>query len=97
MPIQFLIWQLLRITNMCRLANGSYPIYFYCMSIEMLQSEVRALTTEQRRKLMAFIVAIEDQNRPGYAEELARKIDDKTPGHWLTDEQCESELGLDSK
>jgi len=63
----------------------------------MLQSEVRALTTEQRRKLMAFIVAIEDQNRPGYAEELARKIDDKTPGHWLTDEQCESELGLDSK
>ncbi|HXC36424.1 MAG TPA: hypothetical protein VNV43_11155 [Candidatus Acidoferrales bacterium] len=67
------------------------------MSIEMLQSEVRALTAEQRRKLVAFIVAIEDQNRPGYAAELARKIDDKTPDHWLTDEQCARELGLDSK
>jgi hypothetical protein len=67
------------------------------MSIETLQSEVRALTTEQRRKLMAFIVAIEDQNRSGYPAELAKKIDDKNPEHWLTDEQCARELGLDSK
>jgi hypothetical protein len=67
------------------------------VSIETLQSEVRALTADQRRKLMAFIVAIEDQNRSGYAAELARKIDDKTPDHWLTDEQCARELGLDSK
>jgi hypothetical protein len=66
------------------------------MSFEMLQSEVRALTTEQRRKLVAFIVTIEDQNRSGYAAELAKKIDDKTPKHWLTDEQCARELGLDS-
>jgi hypothetical protein len=67
------------------------------VSIETLQSEVRALTTEQRRKLMAFMVAIEDQSRSGYAAELARKIDDKTPENWLTDEQCARELGLDSK
>lgn len=67
------------------------------MSIEMLQSEVRALTAEERRKLVAFIVAIEDQSRSGYAAELARKIDDKTPDHWLTEEQCARELGLDSK
>ena len=50
-----------------------------------------------RRKLMAFMVALEDNSRPGYATELARKIDDKTPGKWLTPEQCERELGLDSK
>ncbi|HEY3762117.1 MAG TPA: hypothetical protein VGN23_10260 [Verrucomicrobiae bacterium] len=43
------------------------------------------------------MVAIEDRNRPGYAEELARKIDNKSPSHWLTPEQCERELGLDSK
>lgn len=67
------------------------------MSIETLQSEVRALPAEQRRKLMAYMVAIEDQNRAGYAAELARKIDDKTPDHWLTAEQCERKLGLDSK
>jgi hypothetical protein len=65
------------------------------MSIEALQSAVRALPTEQRRKLMAHMVAIEDQNRVGYAAELARKIDDENPDHWLTAEQCESKLGLD--
>ncbi|HEY1717620.1 MAG TPA: hypothetical protein VGH42_04900 [Verrucomicrobiae bacterium] len=67
------------------------------MSIELLQSEVSALPAELRRKLMAFMVALEDGSRPDYAAELARKIDDKSPGHWLTPEQCERELGLDSK
>ncbi|HSY42270.1 MAG TPA: hypothetical protein VK811_00060 [Candidatus Acidoferrum sp.] len=67
------------------------------MSIEVLQSEVTALSPEQRRKLMAFMVALEDRSRPDYAAALARKIDDKSPGNWLTPEQCERELGLDSK
>ena len=67
------------------------------MSIELLQSEVRALPADIRHKLMAFMVALEDNSRPGYAAELARKIDDKSPGNWLTPEQCEQELGLDSK
>jgi hypothetical protein len=67
------------------------------MSIELLQNEVSALTAGQRRKLMAFMVALEDQSRPDYAAELARRIDDKSPDHWRTPEQCERELGLDSK
>ena len=67
------------------------------MSIELLQSEVSALPAELRRKLMAFMVALEDNSRPGYAAELARKIDDKSPGNWLTPEQCEREFGLDFK
>ena len=64
------------------------------MSIEVLQSEVSALSSEQRRKLMAFMVVLEDRSRVDYAKELARKIDDKSPDHWLTPEQCERELGL---
>jgi hypothetical protein len=67
------------------------------MSIELLQTEVSALPAELRRKLMAFMVALEDNSRPGYAAELARKIADKSPGNWLTPEQCERELGLDFK
>ena len=67
------------------------------MSIEVLQSEVSALSSEQRRKLMAFMVVLEDRGRADYAAELARKIDDKSPERWLTPEQCERELGLDSK
>jgi len=64
------------------------------MSIEALHAEVRALSSEQRRKLMAFMVALEDQNRPDYGAELARRMDDPSPDHWLTPEQCERQLGL---
>ena len=64
------------------------------MSIEVLQTEVTALSSEQRRKLMAFMVVLEDRSRVDYAKELARKIDDKSPDRWLTPEECERKLGL---
>ncbi len=65
------------------------------MSIEVLQSEVRALAPEERRRLMAFMVAMEDNSRTDYAASLAQKIDDASPDRWRTPEQCERELGLD--
>ena len=69
------------------------------MSIEALQSELRALPSKERRKLMAFMVVLEDEGRTDYAAKLAQKIDDKSPDRWLSAEQCERELGLsnDSK
>lgn len=68
------------------------------MSIEMLKSEVQSLTAAERRKLMAFMVVLEDQGRADYATKLAQKIDDKSPDRWFSPEQCEQELGLsDSK
>ena len=69
------------------------------VSIETLKAELKALPSEERRKLMAFMIVLEDQNRADYAAKLARKIDDKSPERWLTAEQCESELRLneDSK
>lgn len=67
------------------------------MSIEALKSEVRALPSEERRKLMAFMVVLEDEGRSDYAAKLAERIDDRSPGRWLTPEQCEQELGLSDK
>jgi len=69
------------------------------MSIEAIQSELRALPSEERRKLMAFMVVLEDQSRADDATKLAQKIDDRSPDHWFTPEQCEQELKLndDSK
>lgn len=69
------------------------------MSIEAIKSELRALPAEERRKLMAFMVVLEDEGRADYAAKLAQRIDDPSPDHWLTAEQCERELGLsdDSK
>ena len=46
---------------------------------------------------MAFLIVLEDRARADYATELAQRIEDKSPARWLTPEQCERELGLDSK
>jgi hypothetical protein len=64
------------------------------MSFEVLQNEVRALPAVARRKLMAFMVALQDESREGYAARLAEKIDDQSPDHWLSAEECERKLGL---
>jgi hypothetical protein len=67
------------------------------MSFEVLQSEVRALPFAARRKLMAFMVALQDESREGYAARLAQKIDDRSPDRWLSAEDCEHKLGHESK
>jgi hypothetical protein len=64
------------------------------MSFDTLMLEVESLPAAARRKLMAYMVALEDQGRAGYAAKLAGKIDDKSPGRWLTPEECEKKLGL---
>jgi signal recognition particle GTPase len=64
------------------------------MSFEVLQSEVRALPADARRKLMAFMVALQNEGREGYAAKLAQKIDDQSPERWLSAEDCERKLGL---
>ena len=67
------------------------------MSIEALKSEVLALPEQERRKLMAFMVALQDEGRSEYANELARRIDDRSAAAWRTPEDCERELGLSNK
>ena len=64
------------------------------MSFDTLLKEVESLGEAEQRKLLAYIVTLEDRRQADYAEKLACKIDDATPGHWLTPEQCERELGL---
>ena len=64
------------------------------MSFDTLMKAVESLAESERRKLLAYIVALEDRGSSDYAERLARKIDDTTPGRWLTPEQCAQELGF---
>jgi hypothetical protein len=63
------------------------------MSIEAIKGELRALPTAERRKLMAFMVVLDDQERADYAATMARRIDDQSPERWLTSEECERQLG----
>ena len=64
------------------------------MSIEAIQEQIRILGADDRRKLIAFMVSLDDQNRPGYAQMLAKRIDDQSPDRWLTLEECERRLRL---
>ena len=64
------------------------------MNIEAIKSQLRQLPSDQRRKLIAFMVALEDEARIGYAVEMTRRADDPSPERWLTIEQCERELGF---
>jgi hypothetical protein len=67
------------------------------MSFDTLKLEVESLPAAARRKLMAFMVALEDQGRAGYAAKLAQKIDDQSSDRWLTLAECEQKLGLKDK
>ncbi len=64
------------------------------MSFDVLKTEVQSLTAGERRRLMAFMVVLEDGTNAEYRAKLAQKIDDRSPERWLTPEQCERELGL---
>lgn len=66
------------------------------MSFDVLMKEVGALADDERRKLLAYMLALSDREDVAYREKLAQKIDDTTPGRWLTPEQVERELGLDN-
>lgn len=64
------------------------------MSFDVLKTRVSSLSSAERRKLMAFMVTLEDQKRENYADELAGRMNDRSPERWLTVEECEQKLGL---
>ncbi len=54
------------------------------MSLENLMDEARKLDGRERRRLAAFLTTLRDESEPSFAEEMARVLDDNTPGHWFT-------------
>ena len=59
-----------------------------------LKSELAALDSKGRRQMIAFLLALEEQNNQEYREELARRIDDKDPNHWVSLNELDRRLGL---
>jgi hypothetical protein len=45
------------------------------MSVESLQQELAALAVHERRRVQAFLVALEDSNDAAYRKKLSEKID----------------------
>lgn len=52
------------------------------MEFTELQKNVSSLNLKDRRKLMAYLVSLEDDRDQQYKETLSRKIDDDNPEQW---------------
>lgn len=66
--------------------------YLSLVSLAELKREMERLSPAERRQLAAHLVALDRRDDPEFRRELTRKIDDRTPGQWLTIEEAESRL-----
>lgn len=67
------------------------------MSLEVIMEEARKLGGPERRRLAAFLTTLREDSEPSFAEEMASRIDDKTPGHWVTFEELEKRYAADKE
>ena len=65
------------------------------MSFEAIENEIVSWDDSKLRKLQALVVTLRVRNDdPTFAEKMARKIDDQTPGRWVTLEEFGQRLDL---
>src|SRR2546429_133280 len=74
--------------RVCRFLHVEYPAVVERVLVGGTDNEVLEWCFANGRK------PNEDEGRADYAAKLAQRIDDHSPDHWLTPEQCERELGL---
>lgn len=67
------------------------------MSVEVLMEEARKLGGQERRRLAAFLTTLRDDSEPSFAEEMARRLDNKSPGYWMTMEEAEKRYADDKE
>ena len=65
------------------------------MKLDDLQREAEHLSSEERRKLIGFLVAIDVRRDEGYREELSRRLDDPDRGAWISLKEAERRLKSD--
>ena len=65
------------------------------MSVESLQQELAALPTHERRRVQAFLIALEDSSDAAYRKKLSEKID-KSAENFATLEELDRRLGTGS-
>lgn len=59
---------------------------------ESLKDEVASLGTDDRRELMCYMMALQITEDPAYRRTLTERIDDTTPGNWVTLEELDAKL-----
>ena len=53
------------------------------MSLAQLKDEATQLTVEQRRELVAFLIALDTEQDEAFKQKLAAKIRDRDPSKWM--------------
>ena len=66
------------------------------MSLETIMQEARKLGGNERRRLAAFLTTLREPSEMSFADEMAQRIDDKTPGHWVTLEELDQRYASDA-
>jgi len=61
------------------------------MSIEQIKAELAAMPVEQQNHLVAYLVHLRHERDPKTKEDLARKIDDREPSHWVSLDQLKEQ------
>jgi hypothetical protein len=65
------------------------------MSIQQLKSEAGALSAEERRELIGYLVALGRERSASYWDALSAKIENRDPSHWVREEDLDRVLNLD--
>jgi hypothetical protein len=65
------------------------------MNLEQLKTEVAALSDQDRRELIGYLLTFGRTRTAEYWNCLAAKIEDRDPGHWIAEENLDAALGLD--
>jgi hypothetical protein len=65
------------------------------MSIPELRAEAAALSDQDRRELIGYLLSIGRQRSSEYWDRLAAKIEDRDPTNWVAEEDLDKALGLD--
>ena len=53
------------------------------MSLAQLKDQAAHLQSAEQRELIAFLVSLQTHQNDEFQSELARKIDDQNPTHWV--------------
>jgi len=62
------------------------------VSVSELKSELDRLSPEERRQISAYLYFQERMQDPDFRADIARKINDQDPSHWVTLEEAEKRL-----
>jgi hypothetical protein len=53
------------------------------MSLDQLKNQVTQLAPQEQRELIAYMVSLQTERDDVFKRQLAQKIDDSDPSHWV--------------